>query len=61
MEEHFYARRLAAHGISMVVPSASDRELVDRVVFEELTKGVVTPASQEAFVRIGDRPTPPHR
>ncbi|WP_144858113.1 aspartate/glutamate racemase family protein [Marihabitans asiaticum] len=45
-------RRGRGAGISVVVPTADDRELVDRVVFDELTKGVVTEAAQRDFVRV---------
>lgn len=50
MEEPFYAERLAAHGIATVVPDAATRTEVDRVVFDELTQGVVRPASRAAYV-----------
>ncbi|MDO9456996.1 aspartate/glutamate racemase family protein, partial [Nocardioides sp.] len=36
MEETFYADRLALHGIEVVVPDEAGRELVDRVVFDEI-------------------------
>ncbi len=52
MEEPFYADRLAAHGISVVVPDAAGRELVDRVVFDELTQGVVRPESRDAYASV---------
>ncbi|MCM3554673.1 amino acid racemase [Janibacter melonis] len=52
MEEDFYAQRLAAKGVEVVVPGAADRELVDRVVFDELTRGVVTDASRAEHVRV---------
>ncbi len=34
MEETFYTDRLVAHGISVVIPDAAGRDLVDRVVFD---------------------------
>lgn len=52
MEEDFYAQRLAAKGVEVVVPGAADRELVDRVVFDELTRGVVTDDSRAEHVRV---------
>ena len=54
MEETFYAERLAAHGISVVVPDAAGRELVDRVIFAELTQGRIEPASRAAYAAIVD-------
>jgi aspartate racemase len=52
MEEPFYADRLARHGISTVVPSAPDRELVDRVIFDELTQGRILEPSRAGYVEV---------
>ncbi len=52
MEEDFYADRLARHGISTLIPGSADRGLVDRVIFEELTQGVVSEESRAAYVRV---------
>ena len=52
MEETFYAERLAAHGISVVVPDEAGRELVDRVVFDEITQGVFRDESRAAYVDV---------
>lgn len=52
MEETFYADRLARHGIEVVVPDAAGRELVDRVVFDEITRGVFREESRAAYVAV---------
>jgi aspartate racemase len=52
MEEDFYAERLARHGITAVVPDASERELVDTIIFDELTQGVVSAQSRAAYVEV---------
>ena len=52
MEETFYAERLATHGISVVVPDAAGRELVDRVVFDEITQGIFRDESRAAYVEV---------
>lgn len=49
MAEPFYAERLAAHGIRAVAPDAATQGELDRIVFDELTQGVVTEASRAAF------------
>ncbi|MCK2238690.1 MULTISPECIES: aspartate/glutamate racemase family protein [unclassified Crossiella] len=49
MEQEFYRERLAGHGLEVVVPGAADRELVHRVIYEELCRGVVLAASRVAF------------
>jgi len=55
MEESFYADRLAGHGSSAVVPSSSDRELVDRIVFDELTQGRIVDSSRAEYVAVIER------
>ena len=52
MEETFYADRLAAHGIEVVVPGAEGRAMVDRVVFDELTQGRFLDSSRAAYVDV---------
>ena len=52
MEETFYADRLAEHGISVVVPDAAGRDLVDRVVFDEITQGRFLEPSRAAYVDV---------
>lgn len=55
MAETFYADRLATHGIVTIVPeSADDRKLVDDVIFDELTLGVVRDESRREYLRIID-------
>lgn len=49
MSERFYADRLARHGIAAVVPPAEVQARLDRIIFDELTRGVVTDASRAAF------------
>jgi aspartate racemase len=50
MEEDFYAERLALHGIGVLVPDESGRAMVDRVVFDELTQGILDDRSRTAYV-----------
>jgi aspartate racemase len=52
MEEDFYAGRLARAGLKVEVPPAEDREMVDRVIFDELTQGRVRPDSRTAYARV---------
>ena len=50
MEGEFYEGRFADHGIDVVVPDADRRQQVHDIIFDELTKGVVTEESREAYV-----------
>jgi len=55
MEEDFYRGRLErGHGLTVTIPEAADRELVHRVIYEELVTGEINPRSRESFVRIID-------
>lgn len=49
MEETFYVDRLAGHGIRVVIPEERDRIEVDRIIFEELTVGVVREESRAVY------------
>ncbi|SFS18092.1 aspartate racemase [Agrococcus baldri] len=49
MAEPFYADRLARHGIGVVVPAAPEQSELDRIIFDELTQGVVTDASRTVY------------
>ena len=53
MEQEFYAGRLSeVHGLEVLVPDAEEREVVHRVIYDELVVGVVRPQSRERYVRI---------
>ena len=56
MEEDFYKGRLAAqHGLEVLVPGAADRELVHRVIYEELVAGEIKAESRQAFREVIER------
>ena len=52
MEESFYAARLGRWGMEVVVPDAEDGDLVDRVIFDELTQSRFEPASRAAYMAV---------
>ncbi|HEY4081008.1 MAG TPA: aspartate/glutamate racemase family protein [Burkholderiaceae bacterium] len=53
MEQAFYRERLHEHhGLQVIVPNAQDREIVHRVIYEELCLGVVKPESLDEYRRI---------
>jgi aspartate racemase len=52
MEQAFYRDYLASRGIGSVVPGADDRDIVHRVIFEELCLGIVTEASRAEYRRV---------
>ena len=52
MEQDFYRERLEQHGLTVLTPQAGERELVHRVIFEELCLGEVLPASTDAYLGV---------
>ena len=55
MEQDFYAGRLRdAHGLNVILPSKQDREIVHRVIYEELVLGMVRDESRLEYLRIMD-------
>jgi len=53
MEQDFYAGRLAEkHGLKVLIPEKGDREIVHRVIYDELVLGEVKEASRAEYLRI---------
>jgi aspartate racemase len=53
MEQDFYKGRLVEkHGLQVIVPGAEDRQIVHRIIYEELVLGVVKEASRAEYLRI---------
>ena len=53
MEEDFYRGRLESlHGLQVLIPAAPDRELVHRVIYDELVLGQTNAQSRAEYVRI---------
>ncbi|MEX1228392.1 MAG: aspartate/glutamate racemase family protein [Marinobacter sp.] len=52
MEQAFYRERLEAHGIEVIVPDESQRNIIHKVIYEELCRGVINPDSRAAYLDI---------
>lgn len=53
MEGAFYCDRLRdRHGLQVLIPGPQDREIIHRVIYEELCLGQVVPASRAEYQRI---------
>jgi aspartate racemase len=52
MEQEFYRARIEQHGIAVIVPPLADRDVVHRVIYEELCLGQVNDASRAAYREI---------
>jgi aspartate racemase len=52
MEKPFYAEALRARGLEVVVPRAEDRAELQRIVYDELTRGIVRPESRRLLLDV---------
>jgi aspartate racemase len=52
MEQSFYIDRLATRGITAVVPGELDREIVHRIIYDELCLGIIREESRAEYRRI---------
>lgn len=53
MEQPFYKDRLRElHGLDVVVPEPADRDIVHRIIYEELCLGQIVDASRDEYRRI---------
>jgi aspartate racemase len=53
MEESFYKDRLIErHGLEIVIPTEPEREVVHRVIYDELCLGEIKGASKERYIQI---------
>jgi aspartate racemase len=56
MEQDFYKGRLTdKYGLSPVVPDAAGRDMVHRVIYDELCQGIVTETSKTAYIEEAER------
>ena len=53
MEEDFYRGRLSAkHGLEVLIPPAEQREVVHRIIYDELCAGIITPSSEKIYLEV---------
>ncbi|MEP1213986.1 MAG: aspartate/glutamate racemase family protein [Marinobacter sp.] len=52
MEQAFYRDRLEAAGIEVLTPDDAQRDTVHHIIYEELCRGEIKPASREAYLDI---------
>ncbi len=50
MELDFYRERLRRHGLTVLVPDEPDRTMVHDVIYNELVRGVINPASRGRYL-----------
>jgi aspartate racemase len=53
MEQGFYRERLADHyGLTVLIPDQRDREIIHKIIYQELCLGQVIPESRDQYLRI---------
>ena len=52
MTQDFYKGKLAEYGVAVLIPEAAEIETVNRVIYEELCRGIVSETSKEAYLTI---------
>jgi aspartate racemase len=56
MEHDFYKGRLVEkYGLEVITPDEADREIIHRVIYDELCLGIVKPQSREGYIDIMDK------
>lgn len=55
MQTNFYRAACARHGISVLVPSDAEQELVNRIIFDELVVGNIRSESREKLLAVINR------
>ena len=54
MEQDFYKGRFAGAGIDVLIPEPGERQEINRIIFEELCRGVITDSSKHWYLRAID-------
>jgi aspartate racemase len=52
MEQAFYRERLESAGLTVLIPDASERAIVHRIIYDELVLGVVNESSREQYRQV---------
>jgi aspartate racemase len=52
MELDFYTGRLRDRGLNVLIPDAPDRKIINEIIYNELTKGVVLEESRAEYMRV---------
>ncbi len=55
MEQTFYTDRLRARGLDVLLPQPEDRDLVHRVIYDELVRDVVREESRTSYLDVVER------
>lgn len=54
MEQDFYKKELLSSGIEVLIPNKEDREIINRIIYDELCHGNIFATSKKDYLRIID-------
>lgn len=49
MEESFYKTRIESHEIKVLIPNDTEREMINKIIYEELCLGIIRPSSRDYY------------
>ncbi|MGH3804134.1 MAG: aspartate/glutamate racemase family protein, partial [Pseudonocardiaceae bacterium] len=49
MEEDFYRERFGRHGLRVIAPEPADRAEVNRIIYDELCRGIISDESRRTY------------
>lgn len=52
MEQSFYKTRIESHGIKVLIPNDTEREMVNQIIYEELCLGIINPSSRDYYNQV---------
>jgi aspartate racemase len=52
MNRDFYKQGLKKNGITTLVPEKEEQILINKIIFKELTRGIITPKSKVEYIKI---------
>jgi len=52
MEGDFYRKRFEKHGIETIIPSEDEREVIHRIIYDELVVGIIRDESRKKYLEI---------
>ena len=56
MKEDFYRKRLEdKYGLKVIIPNVNDMDIVNRIIYSELVKGIINESSKSEYLRIMDK------
>jgi aspartate racemase len=52
MEQDFYKAKLIEKGLNVLIPDEQDRNIINNIIYDELCRGIIKPASKQAYLTI---------